>query len=55
MDIQDVIVLQYLVKPGYLMVDENMEEKIRPIFWGADGREPHQQFLDGGPGIQFQN
>ncbi len=39
MYIQDVLVFKDLVKPGYFMVDENMEKKIGPVFRGADGRE----------------
>ena len=51
MDIQDVLIFQDLVKPGHLMVHKHMEKKIGPVFGGADGREPHQQFLDGGPRV----
>jgi hypothetical protein len=55
MNIQDILVFQNPVEGGHLVIDKNVKKKIGPVFRGPQTREPQQQFLDGGPGFQFQD
>lgn len=55
MEIDDVIVFEDLVKPYVLMVNKDVEKKIRPLVRGSDGRQPEKQLLNGCPGFQFHD
>ncbi len=53
-DVDDVSIFQNPVKGSIFMINKHMEEKVGPVFRGAQTREPQQQFLNGGTGFQFQ-
>jgi hypothetical protein len=55
MEIDDIIVFEDLVETGHLMVDKDMEKKVRPVFRGPDGRKPEQQVINGCPGFKLHD
>jgi hypothetical protein len=55
MEIDDIIVFEDLVETGHLMIDKDMEKKVRPVFRGPDGREPEQQVINGRPGFKLHD
>jgi hypothetical protein len=55
MEIDDIIVFEDLVETGHLMVDKDMEKKVRPVFRGPDGGKPKQQAINGCPGFKLHD